>query len=57
GSLYRLIHLPNNQLDEQRQLRWPSILMKHITFLSSRLTAGTAEWMVPEVLRNEPSNE
>ncbi|KAL1356924.1 probable serine/threonine-protein kinase SIS8 isoform X3 [Arachis hypogaea] len=31
--------------------------MKHSTFLSSRSTAGTAEWMVPEVLRNEPSNE
>ncbi|QHO13042.1 hypothetical protein HN873_052464 [Arachis hypogaea] len=31
--------------------------MKHSTFLSSRATAGTAEWMVPEVLRNEPSNE
>ncbi|KAL4316687.1 hypothetical protein AHAS_Ahas15G0310000 [Arachis hypogaea] len=31
--------------------------MKHSTFLSSRATAGTAEWMAPEVLRNEPSNE
>ncbi|KAL6552496.1 hypothetical protein OROHE_007860 [Orobanche hederae] len=31
--------------------------MKHSTFLSSRSTAGTAEWMAPEVLRNEPSNE
>lgn len=31
--------------------------MKHNTFLSSRSTAGTAEWMAPEVLRNEPSNE
>ncbi|RDX89886.1 putative serine/threonine-protein kinase SIS8, partial [Mucuna pruriens] len=31
--------------------------IKHSTFLSSRSTAGTAEWMAPEVLRNEPSNE
>ncbi|RAL37980.1 hypothetical protein DM860_000674 [Cuscuta australis] len=31
--------------------------MKHHTFLSSKSTAGTAEWMAPEVLRNEPSNE
>eukprot|EP00268_Persea_americana_P046746 TRINITY_DN4829_c0_g1_i5.p1 TRINITY_DN4829_c0_g1~~TRINITY_DN4829_c0_g1_i5.p1 ORF type:complete len:194 (-),score=49.72 TRINITY_DN4829_c0_g1_i5:1148-1729(-) len=31
--------------------------MKHNTFLSSRSTAGTAEWMAPEVLRNELSDE
>ncbi|PWA58032.1 protein tyrosine kinase family protein [Artemisia annua] len=31
--------------------------MKNSTFLSSRSTAGTAEWMAPEVLRNEPSDE
>ncbi|XP_038972019.1 probable serine/threonine-protein kinase SIS8 isoform X2 [Phoenix dactylifera] len=98
GSLFRLIHRPNNQLDERRRLRMaldvargmnylhnctpvivhrdlksPNLLvdknwvvkvcdfglsrMKHNTFLSSRSTAGTAEWMAPEVLRNEPSNE
>ncbi|XP_073299426.1 probable serine/threonine-protein kinase SIS8 isoform X1 [Primulina huaijiensis] len=98
GSLYRLIHRPNNQLDERRRLRMaldtargmnylhnctpvivhrdlksPNLLvdknwvvkvcdfglsrMKHSTYLSSRSTAGTAEWMAPEVLRNEPSNE
>ncbi|XP_068658358.1 probable serine/threonine-protein kinase SIS8 [Aristolochia californica] len=98
GSLYRLIHRPNNQLDERRRLRMaldvvrgmnylhnctpiivhrdlksPNLLvdknwvvkvcdfglsrMKQNTFLSSRSTAGTAEWMAPEVLRNEPSNE
>ncbi|XP_057850097.2 probable serine/threonine-protein kinase SIS8 [Cryptomeria japonica] len=98
GSLYRLIHRPNNQLDEKKRLRMaldvakgmnylhsstpvivhrdlksPNLLvdknwvvkvcdfglsrMKHNTFLSSKSTAGTAEWMAPEVLRNEPSNE
>lgn len=31
--------------------------IKHNTFLSSKSTAGTPEWMAPEVLRNEPSNE
>ncbi|PPD75518.1 hypothetical protein GOBAR_DD27561 [Gossypium barbadense] len=37
--------------------------LKHNTFLSSKSTAGTLpamfqpEWMAPEVLRNEPSNE
>ncbi|PHT47431.1 Serine/threonine-protein kinase CTR1 [Capsicum baccatum] len=98
GSLYRLIHRSNNQLDERRRLRMaldaargmnylhnctpaivhrdlksPNLLVdknwvvkvcdfglskiKHSTFLSSRSTAGTAEWMAPEVLRNEPSDE
>lgn len=98
GSLFRLIHRPNNQLDEKRRLRMaldvargmnylhnctpvivhrdlksPNLLVdknwvvkvcdfglsriKHNTFLSSRSTAGTAEWMAPEVLRNEPSDE
>ncbi|KAL9249166.1 putative serine/threonine-protein kinase SIS8 [Drosera capensis] len=98
GSLYRLIHRSNNNLDERRRLKMaldaargmnylhtcspvivhrdlksPNLLvdrnwvvkvcdfglsrMKQSTFLSSRSTAGTAEWMAPEVLRNEPSNE
>ncbi|EOY21278.1 Tyrosine kinase family protein isoform 6 [Theobroma cacao] len=99
GSLYRLIHRPNNQLDERRRLRMaldaargmnylhnctpvivhrdlksPNLLvdknwvvkvvcdfglsrMKHSTYLSSRSTAGTAEWMAPEVLQNELSDE
>uniref|UniRef100_A0A0D9WNL8 non-specific serine/threonine protein kinase n=1 Tax=Leersia perrieri TaxID=77586 RepID=A0A0D9WNL8_9ORYZ len=98
GSLFRLIHRPNNQLDERRRIRMaldvargmnylhnsspvivhrdlksPNLLvdknwvvkvcdfglsrMKNSTFLSSRSTAGTAEWMAPEVLRNELSDE
>eukprot|EP00249_Psilotum_nudum_P022895 c28683_g3_i1 orf=411-3836(+) len=99
GSLYRLIHRPNSQLDDERRrmrmaldvakgmnylhsstpvivhrdLKSPNLLvdknwvvkvcdfglsrMKHNTFLSSKSTAGTPEWMAPEVLRNEPSNE
>jgi serine/threonine protein kinase len=31
--------------------------MKVSTYLSSKSTAGTAEWMAPEVLRNEPADE
>ncbi|EFH66522.1 kinase family protein [Arabidopsis lyrata subsp. lyrata] len=98
GSLYRLIHRPNNQLDERKRLRMaldaargmnylhscnpvivhrdlksPNLLvdknwvvkvcdfglsrMKVSTYLSSKSTAGTAEWMAPEVLRNEPADE
>ncbi|KAM2878207.1 hypothetical protein FF1_013830 [Malus domestica] len=30
---------------------------KASTFLSPKSAAGTAEWMAPEVMRNEPSNE
>ncbi|KAI3694268.1 hypothetical protein L1987_77232 [Smallanthus sonchifolius] len=98
GSLYKLLHRTNVQLDEKRRMRMaldvakgmnylhtsnpvivhrdlktPNLLvdknwvvkvcdfgmsrMKHHTFLSSKSTAGTPEWMAPEVLRNEPSNE
>lgn len=31
--------------------------LKENTFLSSKTAAGTPEWMAPEVLRDEPSNE
>ncbi|GMJ12301.1 hypothetical protein like AT3G06620 [Hibiscus trionum] len=31
--------------------------LKHATYLSSRTGKGTPQWMAPEVLRNEPSNE
>jgi len=31
--------------------------LKANTFLSSKTAAGTPEWMAPEVLRDEPSNE
>ncbi|XP_062218590.1 probable serine/threonine-protein kinase SIS8 [Phragmites australis] len=98
GSLYRLLHRPNSQIDEIRRLKMaldvakgmnylhaghptivhrdlksPNLLvdknwvvkvsdfgmsrLKHHTFLSSKSTAGTPEWMAPEVLRNEPANE
>ncbi|KAI3725767.1 hypothetical protein L1987_65559 [Smallanthus sonchifolius] len=98
GSLYRIIHRPQCQIDENRRIKMaldvakgmnclhtsiptivhrdlksPNLLvdedwnvkvcdfglsrLKHNTFLSSKSTAGTPEWMAPEVLRNENSNE
>ncbi|CAI0384249.1 unnamed protein product [Linum tenue] len=111
GSLYRILHRPQCQIDERRRIKMaldvargmnclhsssptivhrdlksPNLLvdknwnvkvflcptcllmfvqvcdfglsrLKHNTFLSSKSTAGTPEWMAPEVLRNEPSNE
>ncbi|KAI3979482.1 hypothetical protein MKX01_001674 [Papaver californicum] len=98
GSLCRLLHRPNIQLEEKRRLRMaldvakgmnylhtsnptivhrdlksPNLLvdrnwvvkvcdfglsrLKHQTFLSSKSMAGTPEYMAPEVLRNEPSDE
>ncbi|XP_038991519.1 serine/threonine-protein kinase EDR1-like [Hibiscus syriacus] len=98
GSLYKILHRSNPQLDEKRRMRMaldvakgmnylhtihptivhrdlktPNLLvdknwvvkvcdfglsrMKHHTFLSSKSTAGTPQWMAPEVVRNEPANE
>lgn len=98
GSLYKILHRPNCQIDEKRRIKMardvakgmnclhtsmptivhrdlksPNLLvdknwtvkvcdfglsrLKHSTFLSSKSTAGTPEWMAPEVLRNEKSNE
>ncbi|KHG30574.1 Serine/threonine-protein kinase CTR1 [Gossypium arboreum] len=65
GSLYKLLHRSNPQLDEKRRMRMALDVvcdfglsrMKHHTFLSSKSTAGTPEWMAPEILRNEPANE
>ncbi|KAE8664382.1 Serine/threonine-protein kinase CTR1 [Hibiscus syriacus] len=98
GSLYKLLHRSNTQLNEKRRMRMaldvakgmnylhtsnptiihrdlktPNLLvdknwvvkvcdfglsrMKYHTFLSSKSTAGTPEWMAPEILRNQPTNE
>ncbi|RYR47268.1 hypothetical protein Ahy_A07g033219 isoform A [Arachis hypogaea] len=65
GSLYGLLRNPKFQLNDKRRLRMAVDVvcdfglsrMKHHTFLSSKSYAGTAEWMAPEVLRNELANE
>ncbi|CAH8359436.1 unnamed protein product [Eruca vesicaria subsp. sativa] len=75
GSLYRLIHRPNNQLDERRRLRMaldaargmnylhscnPMIVhrdLKSPNLLVDKNWVVKAEWMAPEVLRNEPADE
>ncbi|GJN21200.1 hypothetical protein PR202_gb08657 [Eleusine coracana subsp. coracana] len=67
GSLYRLLHRHGTResLDERRRLSMAFDVvcdfglsrLKANTFLSSKTAAGTPEWMAPEVLRDEPSNE
>ncbi|XP_062222042.1 probable serine/threonine-protein kinase SIS8 isoform X2 [Phragmites australis] len=75
GSLFRLIHRPNNQLDERKRVRMaldvargmnylhnctPVIVhrdLKSPNLLVDKNWVVKAEWMAPEVLRNEPSNE
>ncbi|CAO2040709.1 unnamed protein product [Urochloa humidicola] len=75
GSLFRLIHRPNNQLDERKRLRMaldvargmnylhncsPVIVhrdLKSPNLLVDKNWVVKAEWMAPEVLRNEPSDE
>ncbi|KAL0641460.1 hypothetical protein Bca4012_102859 [Brassica carinata] len=67
GSLYRLLHKSGarEQLDERRRLSMAYDVvcdfglsrLKASTFLSSKTAAGTPEWMAPEVLRDEQSNE
>ncbi|KAF1872085.1 hypothetical protein Lal_00012306 [Lupinus albus] len=65
GSLYHILHRPHCQIDEKQRIKialdvvcdFGLSRLKHNTFLSSKSTSGTPEWMAPEVLRNEPSNE
>ncbi|KAE8735249.1 Detected protein of unknown function [Hibiscus syriacus] len=65
GSLYKLQLRSNIQLNEKRRMGMALDVvcdfglsrMKHHTFLSSKPTAGTPEWMALEILRNEPANE
>ncbi|CAA0831478.1 Serine/threonine-protein kinase EDR1 [Striga hermonthica] len=68
--VHRDLKSPNLLVDNQLECQVGSFLryyvqvgdcglsrLKHNTFLSSKSTAGIPEWMAPEVLRNEPSNE
>ncbi|GMP72348.1 hypothetical protein CsSME_00030427 [Camellia sinensis var. sinensis] len=58
--VYRDLKTPNLLVDKNWVVKvcdFGLSRMKHNTFLSSKSTAGTAEWMAPEVLKNEPSNE
>lgn len=98
GSLFKILHKSNKQLDIRRRLRMaldvargmnylhrrnPPIVhmdlkssnllvdknwnvkvgdfglskLKHATFLTAKSGGGTPQWMAPEVLRNERSNE
>ncbi|OIW17521.1 hypothetical protein TanjilG_22633 [Lupinus angustifolius] len=58
--VHRDLKSPNLLVDENWNVKvcdFGLSRLKHNTFLSSKSTAGTPEWMAPEVLRNEPSNE
>ncbi|KAJ9557593.1 hypothetical protein OSB04_012207 [Centaurea solstitialis] len=58
--VHRDLKSPNLLVDEDWNVKvcdFGLSRLKHNTFLSSKSTAGTPEWMAPEVLRNENSNE
>ncbi|XP_010538797.1 PREDICTED: RGS domain-containing serine/threonine-protein kinase A isoform X2 [Tarenaya hassleriana] len=65
GSLFKILHNANQPLDMKRRLRMALDVVgdfglskwKNATFLSTKSGKGTPQWMAPEVLRNEPSNE
>ncbi|XP_021638386.2 serine/threonine-protein kinase CTR1 isoform X2 [Hevea brasiliensis] len=67
GSLHKLLHMPDAGLilDEKLRLKMAYDVVcdfglsrsKAKSYLSSKTAAGTPEWMAPEVLRNDPSNE
>ncbi|KAA8544988.1 hypothetical protein F0562_019795 [Nyssa sinensis] len=58
--VHRDLKSPNLLVDENWNVKvcdFGLSRLKHNTFLSSKSTAGTPEWMAPEVLRNERANE
>ncbi|RYR52574.1 hypothetical protein Ahy_A06g027473 isoform D [Arachis hypogaea] len=75
GSLYRILHNPNCQIDEKQRIKMaldvargmnclhtstPTIVhrdLKSPNLLVDKNWNVKPEWMAPEVLRNEPSNE
>uniref|UniRef100_A0A3N7FIB5 non-specific serine/threonine protein kinase n=1 Tax=Populus trichocarpa TaxID=3694 RepID=A0A3N7FIB5_POPTR len=67
GSLHKLLHMNDaaSILDERRRLNMAYDVIcdfglsrsKAKTYISSTNAAGRPEWMAPEVLRNERSNE
>ncbi|MCH92350.1 serine/threonine-protein kinase EDR1-like [Trifolium medium] len=75
GSLYRILHRPNCQIDEKQRIKMaldvargmnclhastPTIVhrdLKSPNLLVDKNWNVKPEWMAPEVLRNEPSNE
>ncbi|XP_074558843.1 serine/threonine-protein kinase CTR1-like isoform X2 [Curcuma longa] len=58
--VHRDLKSPNLLVDEKYTVKicdFGLSRLKANTFLSSKSVAGTPEWMAPEVLRDEPSNE
>ncbi|GAU45058.1 hypothetical protein TSUD_198460 [Trifolium subterraneum] len=65
GSLCRLLHRNTPKLDWRRRVHMALDIvgdfglsrLKHETYLTTKTGRGTPQWMAPEVLRNEPSDE
>ena len=60
GIVHRDLKSPNLLVDKHWVVKvcdFGLSRMKNHTFLSSKSNAGTPEWMAPEVLRNDPSDE
>ncbi|GAU20670.1 hypothetical protein TSUD_230840 [Trifolium subterraneum] len=65
GSLFRTLHKNNQTFDIRRHLKMALDVvgdfglskLKDATLLTTKYGRGTPQWMAPEVLRSEPSNE
>ncbi|TVU48318.1 hypothetical protein EJB05_07951 [Eragrostis curvula] len=67
GSLYKILHRPNCQIDEKRRIKMALDVAKGMNCLHTSVPTIVhrdlkspnllPEWMAPEVLRNEQSNE
>ncbi|CAN1826078.1 Serine/threonine-protein kinase EDR1 [Linum perenne] len=65
GSLFRLLQRNTTKLDWRRKVSMALDIvgdfglsrLKHETFLSTKTGKGTPQWMAPEVIRNERSDE
>ncbi|URE06233.1 kinase family [Musa troglodytarum] len=65
GSLFRLLQRNTTKLDWRRRIHMALDIvgdfglsrLKHETYLTTKSGKGTPQWMAPEVLRNERSDE
>ncbi|KAI3976690.1 hypothetical protein MKX01_008548 [Papaver californicum] len=65
GNLFQLLRRSTYKLDWRRRVLmaldtvgdFGLSRLKHATFLTRKTGKGTAQWMAPEVMRNDPSDE